>query len=378
VQTGFGPFVAVYLTTQKWTQGDIGLVLTAAGLVALAGQVPGGMLVDAARAERLVAGAAIVVIALSALTYAVWPIFPMVLAAAVAHAAASCVLGPAIAAISLGLVGHAAIGERLGRNARFASVGNGTAAAAMGACGYFFSARSVFVVTALLLVPTLLALRQINPREINPERAHGGMPRRPEQSWTFRDLLRQRPLLCLACCLTLFHLANASMLPLMATVVTSQSSQWATVLIAICIVVPQLVVAMIAPWIGRSSHIWGRRPLLLIGFAALLVRGLLFATVTNPYLLVPVQILDGLTAAVLGVIVPLMIADFTRGTGRFNSAQGVVGMMAGGGAALSATLSGYLADYFGSRVAFLGLGAIAVAALVAVWALIPETKPQDE
>jgi MFS family permease len=248
----------------------------------------------------------------------------------------------------------------------------------MGACGYFFSARSVFVVTALLLVPTLLALRQINPREINPERAHGGMPRRPEQSWTFRDLLRQRPLLCLACCLTLFHLANASMLPLMATVVTSQSSQWATVLIAICIVVPQLVVAMIAPWIGRSSHIWGRRPLLLIGFAALLVRGLLFATVTNPYLLVPVQILDGLTAAVLGVIVPLMIADFTRGTGRFNSAQGVVGMMAGGGAALSATLSGYLADYFGSRVAFLGLGAIAVAALVAVWALIPETKPQDE
>jgi MFS family permease len=378
VQTGFGPFVAVYLTTQKWTQGDIGLVLTAAGLVALAGQVPGGMLVDAARAERLVAGAAIVVIALSALTYAVWPIFPMVLAAAVAHATASCVLGPAIAAISLGLVGHAAIGERLGRNARFASVGNGTAAAAMGACGYFFSARSVFVVTALLLVPTLLALRQINPREINPERAHGGMPRRPEQSWTFRDLLRQRPLLCLACCLTLFHLANASMLPLMATVVTSQSSQWATVLIAICIVVPQLVVAMIAPWIGRSSHIWGRRPLLLIGFAALLVRGLLFATVTNPYLLVPVQILDGLTAAVLGVIVPLMIADFTRGTGRFNSAQGVVGMMAGGGAALSATLSGYLADYFGSRVAFLGLGAIAVAALVAVWALIPETKPQDE
>jgi MFS family permease len=248
----------------------------------------------------------------------------------------------------------------------------------MGACGYFFSARSVFVVTALLLVPTLLALRQINPREINPERAHGGVPRRPEKSWTFRDLLRQRPLLFLACCLTLFHLANASMLPLMASVVTSRLSQWATVLIAICIVVPQLIVAVIAPWIGRSSHIWGRRPLLLIGFVALLVRGLLFAAVTNPYLIVPVQILDGLTAAVMGVIVPLIVADLTRGTGRFNSAQGIVGMMAGGGAALSATLSGYIADSFGSQIAFLGLGAIALAALAAVWALIPETKPQDE
>ena len=150
VQTGFGPFVSVYLTTQKWTQFDIGLVLSVAGLVALFAQVPGGMLVDAARSERRVAGIAITVIALSALTYAAWPIFPAILTAATFHAAASCVLGPAIAAISLGLVGHSGIGERLGRNARFASIGNGFAAALMGACGYFFAARSVFIVTALL------------------------------------------------------------------------------------------------------------------------------------------------------------------------------------------------------------------------------------
>ena len=138
VQTGFGPFVAVYLTTQKWTQFDIGLVLSVAGLVALFAQVPGGMLVDAARSERRVAGIAITVIALSALTYAAWPIFPAILTAATFHAAASCVLGPAIAAISLGLVGHSGIGERLGRNARFASIGNGFAAAADGGVRLFF------------------------------------------------------------------------------------------------------------------------------------------------------------------------------------------------------------------------------------------------
>ena len=107
-----------------------------------------------------------------------WPIFPVVLSAAVLHAGASCVLGPAIAAISLGLVGHAAIGERLGRNARFASIGNGLAAAAMGACGYFLSARAVFFVTALLLVPALMALRTMPANEIDPERAHGAPPRR--------------------------------------------------------------------------------------------------------------------------------------------------------------------------------------------------------
>src|SRR6185312_13379622 len=117
----------------------------------------------------------------AAITYAAWPVFLAILTAATLHAAASCVLGPAMAAISLGLVGHASIGERLGRNARFASVGNGAAAALMGACGYFFSAGSVFIVTGLLLVPTLLALRHIAPREISPAAAHGG-PSAPNQA----------------------------------------------------------------------------------------------------------------------------------------------------------------------------------------------------
>jgi MFS family permease len=160
VQTGFGPFVSVYLTSQRWTQVDIGLVLSAASFVGLIGQIPGGALVDYARSERFVAGVAVVAICVSALTYAALPIFPMVLAGSVLHALASCVLGPAIAAISLGLVGHAAIGRRLGRNARFASVGNGLAAAAMGACGYLLSARAVFIVT-VWLIPALIALRSI-------------------------------------------------------------------------------------------------------------------------------------------------------------------------------------------------------------------------
>ena len=121
-------------------------------------------------------------ICVSALTYAALPIFPIVLTGAILHALASCVLGPAMVAISLGLVGHAAIGERLGRNARFASVGNGLAAAVMGACGYLVSARAVFIVTVLLLVPALLALRSISPGEIDPERAHGAKPRRPPSS----------------------------------------------------------------------------------------------------------------------------------------------------------------------------------------------------
>jgi predicted MFS family arabinose efflux permease len=380
VQTGFGPFVSVYLTGQRWTQVDIGLVLSAAGLVSLLGQMPGGALVDAVKSERFVAGCAIVAICISALTYAALPIFPMVLAGSVMHAAASCVLGPAMAAISLGLVGPAAIGARLGRNARFASVGNGLAAAAMGACGYLLSARAVFIVTVLLLVPALLALREISNSEIDAERAHGAKPRRPsiKPPITLGKLMQNKPLLIFAGCLLLFHLANAAMLPLVGSVVTMHSSQWATVIIAACIVVPQLIVAALSPWVGAKAQIWGRRPLLLIGFAALPIRGLLFAAITSPSLLLAAQIFDGITAAVFAVMVPLVVADLTRGTGRFNLGQGILGTATGIGAALSATLGGYVTDHFGSGPAFATLAAIGAVGLTLVALTMPETRPPEK
>src|SRR5262249_39214266 len=81
IQTGFGPFVAIYLTAQAWTQFDIGLILTTGGLVALACQMPGGALVDAMRSARLVAVLAVAAICLSALALAIWPTFLVVMAA---------------------------------------------------------------------------------------------------------------------------------------------------------------------------------------------------------------------------------------------------------------------------------------------------------
>lgn len=376
VQTGFGPFVAVYLTTQKWTQVEIGFVLSIGGVVGLLGQMPGGAIVDAARSERLVAGLAVATIGFSALAYAVWPIFPVVTAAATLHALASCVLGPAIAAISLGLVGPLAIGERLGRNARYASLGNGSAAALMGACGYLLSSRSVFLVTFILAIPTLLSLARIRGKEIDVAQCHGALARAaPDVADTnVIHLLRQRPLLIFAGSVLLFQLANAAMLPLMAGVVTTRSSQWAPVLIAACIIVPQAIVALASPSVGRKAQAWGRRPLLLLAFAALAIRGLLFAVVKDPYVLVMVQVFDGITAAVLSVMVPLIVADVAFGSGHFNLAQGVVGTATGIGASLSTVLAGYVSDRFGSGMAFTGLAVIAGLGLVMIWSFMPETR----
>jgi MFS family permease len=376
VQTGFGPFVAVYLTTQKWTQVEIGFVLSIGGIIGLIGQMPGGAIVDAARSERLVAGLAVATIGCSALAYAVWPIFPVVIAAATLHAAASCVLGPAIAAISLGLVGPFAIGERLGRNARFASLGNGIAAAVMGTCGYLLSSRSVFAVTFILAIPALLSLIQIRECDVDPTRAHGAVVREvvDVKATSVLRLIRQPALLIFAASILLLQLANAAMLPLMAGVVTTRSSQWAPVLIAACIVVPQAIVAWTSPSIGRRAQQWGRRPLLLAGFAALAIRGLLFAITSDPYLLVMVQVFDGITAAVFSVMVPLIVADVAFGSGHFNLAQGIVGTATGIGASLSTVLAGYVSDKFGSSVAFTGLAGVAALGLAMIWLVMPETR----
>jgi len=249
----------------------------------------------------------------------------------------------------------------------------------MAAVGYFFSPRAVFVVTVFLLIPALLALRGIAPAEIDPERAHGAAPRRVhKQPSKPGDLMRNRPLLIFACCLLLFHLANAAMLPLMGSVVTMRSARWATILIGACIVVPQLVVAALSPWIGQRAQIWGRRPLLLVGFAALPIRGILFAWVTNPEVLVIIQILDGVTAAVFAVMVPLVVADLTRGTGHFNLGQGIIGTFVGIGASLSSTFAGYISDHLGSPAAFMGLAAIAAIGLAVAWLLMPETRAAAE
>ncbi|AMA56947.1 MFS transporter [Bradyrhizobium sp. CCGE-LA001] len=379
VQTGFGPFIAVYLTTQKWTQVEIGLVLSIGGIIALIGQMPGGAIIDAAKSERLVAALAIVTIGACALAYAAMPIFAVVVAAATLHAMASCVLGPAIAAISLGLVGPLAIGERLGRNARFASLGSGIAAAVMGTVGYLLSSRAVFLVTFLLVIPTLIALSRIREHEVDIARCHGEMPRDSADrgDTNIWHLVRQRPLIIFALSVLLLQLANAAMMPLIASAVTARSAQWATVLVAFCIVVPQAIVALLSPTVGRKAQLWGRRPLLLIGFGALAIRGLLFATVRDPYLLVLVQVFDGITAAVFAVMIPLIVADVAFGSGHFNLAQGIVGTATGIGASLSTVLGGYVSDKFGNATAFIGLSCVAAAGLLLIFLVMPETRRTD-
>jgi MFS family permease len=376
IQTGWGPFVAAYLTSSSWSQLDIGLILTFGTLATMALQIPIGALVDAVPAKRLLAALAVAAISGSALLLAFWPVFSVVVIAKLLHATASCLAGPVLAAISLGLVGYAQLGARLGRNARFLSLGNAIAAGLMGAVAYYYSNQAIFFLTAALAVPALLALVQIRSADIDLELARGGLRQGEDRAWSdaFYSIARSRALLIFALAVVLFQLSNAAMLPIMAGSLTMRTPQWATVIIAICILGPQFVVAGIAPWVGRTAQSWGRRPLLALCFLPLCVRSAVFAVSNDPYAIVAVQLLDGISAASLGVLVPLVVADTTRGTGHFNFAQGVVGVAVGIGAALSTTIAGYVADFFGDAVAFLLLGSVGALGLLLVLALMPETR----
>ena len=378
IQTGFGPFVAVFLTSQKWTQVDIGLVLTASGLVGLIGQLPFGAVVDAARSVRAVAALSLVAIGSSAFAFAAWPIFPVVLAARLLHAAASCILGLGVASISLGLVGADQMSERLGRNAAFASAGTGIAAAIMGATGYYLSNSAVFFLAGALALPAIYALFRIKREEIGPASdADRGMPTTAGSlAASFAGFARNRPFLIFMVCVVLFHLANAAMLPLAASMMTLKSSKAATLMVAAAIVVPQFTVTLLSPWVGLWAQKIGRKPILLAGFGALAVRGFLFAVTGDPLLLTFIQALDGVSAAALGVLVPLTAVDVTRRHGHFNLAQGAIGCAMGIGAAASTTLAGYVSDNLGSHAAFTMLAALAAFGFAVLAIAMPETKPR--
>jgi MFS family permease len=370
VQTGFGPFVAVYLTAHKWTQVQIGFALTTGTIVSLIAQIPAGALVDASPNKRAAASGALIGVIIAALLLALQPTQLPVIIAQVLHAFASCVLTPAIAAISLNQVGYLALGERLGRNARFASIGNGLAAAVMGATGAWLSSRAVFLLTAALCVPALVTLVYIG------RGTHSrGQTNTRSLDWPgLRALITDRRLLIFGLCIALYHLSNAAMLPLAGAEVTMRAGSYANMIIAACILVPQGVVALLSPWVGRAATQIGRRPLMLLGWAALPLRGVLLAVLPGPWLLVAGQSISGISAAVFGVMLPLLAADITRGSSHFNLCMGLLGLAVYVGAALSTTLGGWTADNIGLPAAFCALAAVGLVGTLAVWAIMPETR----
>ncbi|MBN9560131.1 MAG: MFS transporter [Alphaproteobacteria bacterium] len=373
VETAFGPFVSVYLAQNGWGQGTIGTILTVNSAVALAVQTPAGALVDWTRRKRTVIAACLALIAAGSLLIGFFPTYLPVMAGEFMHGVTGGAVRTALAAIGLGLVGHRAYHTRVGRNHRYNSFGNAATALGMGALGHLVSPGAPFLAAAALCVPAYLALYLIDGDEIDYARARGAAGRKEPKAAQWRELARNRHLLTFAGCLFLFQFANASMLPLASERLAADYRHVSELVTAALVVVPQLVTALIATWIARKADERGRRWLLMGAFLALLIRAVLFALAFGPWFLVCVQVLGGLTAAVIGILSPLVVADLTKRTGRYNFSLGAVSMIAGIGATVSTTAMGMLAQSLGFTVGFLGLALVAGIGLAAVWLLMPET-----
>lgn len=371
VQTGFGPFIAVYLATSGWSEGQIGRALSVGTIVALASQLPGGAVVDRLADKRIAAGVSCFIVAGAALLFASSASTASVMVAEVLHSFGSAMLGPAIAAVSLAVVGRVGLGARLGRNARFAAIGNAFAAALLGAVGSSFAPGSVFWLTAAFMVPGLVLLPLVRPaRPGSAALVAEASGDRNGPLTALAALVADRRVLAFAGCIALFHVANAALLPIAAADLTHRIGQNANLVLAAAVVVPQAIVALISPKVGTVADRRGPRLVLVLGFAAVPLRALLLAFVSDPSLVIMVQALDGISAATFGIMVPLVAAELTRGTTRFNLCLGVFGLATAAGATISTSLAGEIADHVGHPAAFLtlaawGLLAVAAAGLAA-------------
>jgi MFS family permease len=385
VRDGLGPYLAIYLLTeQKWDQASIGMVMSIAALAGIIAQTPAGALIDRSTAKRGLMIAAAIVVTLACLTLPFVAKFEWVAATQAIAGAAGAIFAPAVAAVTLGIVGPKAFAKRIGRNEAFNHAGNAVAATLAGISAYFFGPVVVFWLLAAMAIASIFATLSI-PADAIDDHIARGLDGAMESDTDHRDrpsgfqvLLTCKPLLIFAAASVLFHFSNAAMLPLVGQKLALVNKALGTTLMSVCIVAAQLVMVPVAIMVGRKADAWGRKPIFAAALAVLALRGALYPLSDNPYWLVGVQLLDGIGAGIFGALFPLVVADLTRGTGHFNVSQGAIATAAGLGGALSAAAAGFIVVAAGYSAAFLSLAAIAAVALALFVVMMPETGPNAE
>ena len=381
VRDGLGPYLAIYLIAvrgpeQGWNEATVGLVMSIAGIVGLLAQTPAGALIDRGRHKPAIVIASAIAVTLSCLALPFISDFYLVVGTQSVAAIAGAIFPPALAAITLGLVGRKLFSKRIGRNEAFNHLGNAASAAIAGATAYFFGPIVVFWLMAVLAVFSIGAMLMVPEKEIDDDLARGlDEAVDDEKPSGLKALLQNRYLMLFALLCAIFHLSNAAMLTSVGQLLTRVAGkEQATSLIAACIVAAQCVMVPMAIMVGAKVDAWGRKPIFLLAFGVLALRGALYIVSDNPFWLVAVQALDGVGAGIFGALFPIVVADLTRGTGRFNVSQGAVATVQGVGASISASLAGVIIVTAGYSAAFITLAAIAACGLVLYLVVMPETR----
>jgi MFS family permease len=379
VRGALGPYLNVFLVTQQhWSQSQVGMVTTIAGLLGLLVQTPIGGMIDKTHSKREAIILALIVLAAGAILIFAFPVYWSVLIASILMAIVGDVFGPAVSALTLGIYPRSKLASRMGRNSALDHAGNVAIAMLAGIVGYLFSQRAVFLLVPVAAVFCTLAVLSIPASAIDHARA-SGLEKESEQNTSATQLLfKSRPLIIFSLCAMLFHFANAPLLPLVGQKLAYANPKVASAMMSFCIIAAQMIMLPVALFIGKKADVWGRKPIFLIAFLVLPLRAFLYTLSNDTYWLIGVQLLDGVGAGIFGALTPLVIADITRGTSHFNLAQGAVATVQGVGAATSGLFAGLIVDHLGYNCAFISLGIAAFVALVVFCLSMPETAKQNE
>ncbi|UXN02919.1 MFS transporter [Bartonella sp. HY406] len=383
VRDGLGPYLSIYLLAVKgpeqgWNEASIGLVMTIAGLCGLLTLSPIGYIIDKVNAKRalLILAALIVTTGCLFLPF-VSSFFIITFTQSVTTMAAG-VFAPAIAGISLGIVGPRYFTRRIGRNEAFNHAGNFFSAALAAIGAYLFGPEVVFWLMAILTIFSIISILLIPSSSID-KKAVQGIDESAGPPLEFKKILLVPSLLIFAFLMAVFHLANAAMLPTLGQYLSKLvGAEHATSLVALCTMAAQIVMIPIALLVAAKADLWGRKKFIILAFFFLTLRGFLYPLWDNVYWLFFVQLFDGVGAGILGALLPVVVADIMWGKGNYNSAQGIVAFIQGVGAALSASLAGGIVVKFGYAEAFLTLGSIALMGLIIAYFFMPETKKTNE
>lgn len=378
VRPGIGPFLSIFLKSSlNWSTDLVGIALGTMDLTAAVSQVPSGLLVDSLKCKRFLIFFACMAISIGCLVIFNYPQLGTVIFAQSMIGIAAAIIPPAIAAITLGLVGRQRFPKRISINETWGHTGNVVTAATVGILGYLLGLQWILYMVIVFAGTSIFFLFLIKSREINHDVAreltenHDGSHKTPLPIFTF---LKESYLLVFCFSVFLFHFSNAAQLPLIGQLLSIKNPAITALFMAGCIILAQMVMVFVAYSTGFLMNVMGRKPIFLLGLGILPIRAILYTLTDNPIILLSIQLLDGIGAGIFGVIGVVIVSDIAKGTGRFNFSLSLMALSQGIGASSSNVMSGYVVNNFGFNTGFITLACIAVVGLCFYGIFMPETK----
>ncbi len=377
---GASNYMALFFSSSlHWSTNKIGILLAIMSIAIGIAQIPAGVLIDKSSHLKRITMIALSLLILGWLSILIYPVFYTAIVAQVLIGATCALFMPAVASITLGLVGFKNFDVRLGRNGVFSHAGNCLTAMFVAFCLGMSGSWSVLLLFIVFAFFAIIATSRIDrdcidynylhTRTANHTGVHpllGG----------FASLLKSKTSVFFTIAALLYTFADASMLPLMVQRIASIDSKSSNVHVPIALFLTEMVMIPVCYAAGKRAK-FGRKPLLIISYLFLLIRGFSFTFTSDPNMLVALQVLDGISAGIFGLMLTLVISDLSVDTGRFNATLTTMGMFFTLTNGVSNLIFGFATGKFGYPVAFSTMAVCAAIGGIIIWTLVPETVKKN-